>query len=296
VVVAAICLSLPLHLWLAVWLAGIVVQRPERVQPAVLVGEAQGVADAPPPGLPDAEPVTSEPVMAVPQASAAPEAAWQSPIVNQGAVVSAAAPAGPDSDAGAQATAAPGAGAIGRGVPGGTGGVGSTTFFGARGSGRRFVFLVDKSASMATDAKMRRATDELMRSLRALPDFTQFRVGLFDTDVRVFPPAGFARARPGDLDRLAAWLATAGPQGGTTPVVAFQRLLADGAPDAIFFLTDGEIAPSDPSAIVMAVTRPTGVVPVHCVAFGDRRAAEQLQSISRDTGGDFRFVPLEGRR
>ncbi|NBX12805.1 MAG: hypothetical protein EBR06_03145 [Acidimicrobiia bacterium] len=35
-------------------------------------------------------------------------------------------------------------------------------------------------------------------------------------------------------------------------------------------------------------------VPVHCVAFGDRDAATQLEAISRATGGQFRFVPISG--
>ncbi len=294
-VLAAVCLSLPLHLALALWLAGIVTHRPERLQPAVLVGEAQGVGEGPPAGS-SAPLERSEPAArsAMPKPQTAPEAAWQSPVVMQGAAIAARPSAGAASAS--QAVGAPGAGAIGTGVPGATGGVGSTTFFGTHGSGRRFVFLVDKSGSMASDGKMRRAADELMRSLRALPDYTQFRVGLFDTDVRVFPSAGYARARPADLDALAGWLSGAGSQGGTTPVPAFQRLLADGVPDAIFFLSDGEIAPSDPAEIVKVATQPAGTVPVHCVAFGDRRAATQLEAIANATGGDFRFVRLGGAR
>lgn len=295
VVVAAFCLSLPLHLLLAVWLAGIVTQRADRLQPAVLVGEAQGVGEAAPEGTSAPSEIVETATRAVlPQPDSGPVAAWQSPVVGQGAAIAArpsSAVAGPS-----QAVGAPGAGAIGSGVPGGTGGVGSTTFFGTHGSGRRFLFLVDKSGSMASDGKMQRAVDELMRSLRALPDYTQFRVGLFDTGLRVFPSAGYARARPGDLDTLGGWLSGVGAQGGTTPVPAFQRLLADGAPDAIFFLTDGEIAPSDPAEIVKVATQPAGAVPVHCVAFGDRGAATQLEAIAKATGGDFRFVRLGGAR
>ena len=292
VVIAALCLSLPLHLSLALWLSGIAVERPERTQPALLVEGAQGLAEVPP-GVALNAPVeaAASPPMDAPPPTA-PEAAWQAPAVASGAVRTPEGGVPGELVQEPMAAAAPSAAAV-RGAQG-TGGLGSTTFFGTSASGRRFAFIVDKSGSMASEGKMQRAADELLRSVRALPDFTQFRVCLFDTGTRTFPEAGWSRARPVQVDRLATWLGRVGPQGGTTPVVAFQGMVADGAPDAIFFLTDGEIAPADPAAIVQAVSRPTGVVPVHCVAFGDPKAAAQLEGIAKATGGDFRFVRLGG--
>jgi len=92
-----------------------------------------------------------------------------------------------------------------------------------------------------------------------------------------------------------AWLGGVRPYGGTTPVHAFEQVMTDAAPpDAIFFMTDGLIPAEDPAAIIKLVTVRGGVIPVHCVAFGDAEAARQLQMIAEATGGQYRFVPLEG--
>jgi len=193
---------------------------------------------------------------------------------------------------------APGSVAIGAG--GGTGGVATSTFFGARGSGRRFAFIVDKSGSMAgrgqgRPSKMDMAVAELLRSVVSLPDFAQFRICLFDTSANVYPERGYAKARAGETERLAGWIGGTPPFGGTMPKVAFDRIMGEGQPpDAIFFLTDGRIPEEDPDWISQRVVVRGRTVPVHCVAFGDRDAATQLEAISRATGGQFRFVPISG--
>jgi len=93
------------------------------------------------------------------------------------------------------------------------------------------------------------------------------------------------------------WLQAAVASGGTTPQVAFDRIMGDPTPpDAIFFLTDGRIPAEDPSWITQRVVVRGRMVPVHCIAFGDADAAQQLEPISKATGGQFRFVPLGSAR
>jgi len=296
VVLAALCLSLPLHLSLALWLSGVLVERPQRVQQAVLV-EAAGAGGAEQaPEEPEAAPT---PQAAPPLSLAAPvaeaDARWQAPEVATGAVLDAARPAVQAAPSFAdEAISAPGSAAIGAG--GGSGFAG-TTFFGARGTGKRFAFIVDKSGSMNAQGKMERAMRELARSVEALPDYAQFRVLLFDTQATTFPDRGFAKARESEVARLGRWLGDKLPVGGTTPMVAFDRVMGEATPpDAIFFMTDGEIGKDDPAAIIKRVSGRDGVVPVHCIAFGDARASAQLAEIARATGGQHRFVPLEAGR
>ena len=292
VVLAALCLSLPVHLSLALWLSGVLVERPERVQQAVLVEAAGTAAGEQAPAEPPEQ--APQPVPALPLATPAtvPEAAWQAPAVASGAVLDATRPSGPlGADFADAAVAAPGSAAIGAG--GGSGFAG-TTFFGARATGKRFAFIVDKSGSMNAQGKMERAMRELLRSVEALPDFAQFRVLLFDTQATVFPDRGFAKARESEVARLGRWLGDKPPVGGTTPMVAFERVMGEATPpDAIFFMTDGEIGKDDPAAIIRRVTGRDGAVPVHCIAFGDARASAQLAEIARATGGQHRFVSVE---
>ena len=297
VVLAALCLSLPLHLSLALWLSGILVERPARVEQAVLIegagaAGAQRVADEP---ASSPEPPPSTPALPMPVPVSAPDARWQLPEVATGAVLESSRLADRAVQTPAETpVASPGSSAI-SGTSGG--GFAGTTFFGTRGTGRRFAFIVDKSGSMNAPGKMERAMRELMRSVGALPDHAQFRVLLFDTRAVVFPDRGFARARESEVGRLDRWLGDKLPVGGTTPMVAFDRVMGEGTPpDAIFFMTDGEIGRDDPAAIIRRVGGRDGTVPVHCVAFGDPRASEQLAEIARATGGQHRFVPLEAGR
>ena len=293
VIVAALALSLPLHLLLALWLASVRVERPERVQQAVLVETVaptpgEDVGDGPPPAAPVPMPAMPLEVLTNPAidpvAMASMRDADSFAATNpRGAFDVSEAPA---LAPGASVVAAPGSGG---------GGMAATTFFGARASGKRFAFIVDKSGSMQAQEKMKQAVAELLRSVRALPDFAQFRVCFFDTSNTLFPDRGFRKARAADIEQLGAWIGGVRPYGGTTPMHAFEQVMTDATPpDAIFFMTDGLIPAEDPAAIIRLVTVRGGVIPVHCVAFGDPEAARQLQMIAEATGGQYRFVPLEG--
>lgn len=294
VIVAALALSLPLHLLLALWLASVRVERPERVQQAVLVetvaptpGEDAG--DGPPPAAPVPMPAMPMEAMSNPAIDPAAMAA-----VPEADAFAASNPQGAFDAAVAAPALAPGPSVVAASGSGG-GGLAATTFFGARASGKRFAFIVDKSGSMLAQNKMKQAIAELVRSVRALPDFAQFRVCFFDTSNMLFPDRGFRKARAADIDQFGAWIAGVRPFGGTTPMHAFERVMTDATPpDAIFFMTDGLIPAEDPAAIIKLVTVRGGVIPVHCVAFGDAEAARQLQMIAEATGGQYRFVPLEG--
>jgi hypothetical protein len=299
-VLAAICLSIPIHLALALWLSGILVASPAPVSQAVLVEaaapgtEMAGPQDQDPgPREMPAEPMQFQPAPQV-------ETGWErSPDVR----AAVGATQGVDAEGMSTESAGPsGPGALAIGSGGGAGGVATSTFFGARGSGRRFAFIVDKSGSMSgkgpgqvSQTRMQMALAELLRSVGVLPDFAQFRICLFDTSVLVYPEKGFAKARAGEADRLGRWLQDAIPRGGTTPQIAFERIMGEGTPpDAIFFLTDGSIPAEDPAWISQRVVARGRTVPVHCIAFGDMAAAQQLEAISKATGGQFRFIGAGG--
>jgi hypothetical protein len=299
-VLAAICLSIPIHLALALWLSGILVASPAPVSQAVLVEAAMPGAEAA--GPQDQEPgpreMPSEPLEFAPAPQV--QTGWEhSPDPQAASGVA----AGVDAEGmSTDATGPSGPGALAIGSGGGTGGVATSTFFGARGSGRRFAFIVDKSGSMSgrgpgrpDETRMQMALAELLRSVGVLPDFAQFRVCLFDTSLMIYPEKGFAKARAGETDRLGRWLQEAIPRGGTTPQVAFERIMGEGTPpDAIFFLTDGSIPAEDPAWIAQRVVSRGRTVPVHCIAFGDMGAAQQLEAISKATGGQFRLVGAGG--
>jgi len=295
VLLASLALSIPLHLGLALWLEGFVVNAPLPTQQAVLIETTSlmsGVdAQEPAPVL---QPVS---MPALPMESAQPQPMqWQTSAIagsNDATQASAFTTAG---EVDAVPSLAPSVSSISASGAAG-GGIASTTFFGARATGKRFAFVVDKSGSMNSNSKMHLAVQELLRSVQALPDFAQFRICFFDTSNIVFPERGFRKARAADVQQLASWVTGIRPTGGTMPKVAFDQVMSDGSlPDAIFFMTDGQIPAEDPAWIVRRVTLVNGCIPVNCVAFGDPAAAQQLQMIANATGGQFRFVPVGGGR
>jgi len=177
-------------------------------------------------------------------------------------------------------------------------GTGGTTFFGVSARGRRIGYVVDVSASMEGGGRLWVALDELKRSLSALPDHTWFHVALFSNDVVVpsFQP-GWLRATDENLERMTGWLdREVSTGGGTRPGGAFQRLFGlDPPPDAIFFLTDGEVPPDTPSLVQRLNQRLQRAV-VNTVAFGSEAGRAPLERIASDSSGAFRFVPVGGRR
>jgi len=177
-------------------------------------------------------------------------------------------------------------------------GTGGTTFFGVSARGRRIGYVVDVSASMEGGGRLWVAIDELKRSLSALPDHTWFHVALFSNDV-VVPTfqRGWLRATDENLQRITQWLdREVSTGGGTRPGGAFQRLFGlDPPPDAIFFLTDGEVPPDTPSLVQRLNQRLQRAV-VNTVAFGSEAGRAPLERIARDSDGVFRFVPVGGGR
>jgi hypothetical protein len=177
-------------------------------------------------------------------------------------------------------------------------GTGGTTFFGVSARGRRIGYVVDVSASMESGGRLWLALGELKRSLAGLPDYAWFYVALFSGEV-IVPPfqRSWQRAVPGELARIEAWIdRDVSTGGGTRPGPAFERLFSlDPKPDAIFFLTDGEV-PADTPALVRRLNDRIRPTVINTVAFGTEAGRTALEEIARDSDGIFRFVPTGPRR
>ena len=127
-------------------------------------------------------------------------------------------------------------------------GAATTAFFGQQASGRRFAFILDMSGSMA-GPRWTACTRELVASLQALTSQAQFFVVLFSS--RVAEPPGQSGWTDASTDNIASvinWVSSIHPDGGTYPKPAFERVFSlGGKPDAVYFLTDGELYGFDAS-------------------------------------------------
>jgi len=166
---------------------------------------------------------------------------------------------------------------------------GETTFFGLRGQGRRFSWVVDCSGSMQ-GPPLERARQELLKSLRKLPQGLEFQVIFFDDLPYSYPAGGFAEMDPTSLAEAAAFISGIQGGGGTNVLQAMRQVFSQRTrPDTAFLLTDGEFDPETPEFIQ---SRNSGAkVRINTVAFVDRAGEPLLRRIASENRGDFRFVP-----
>lgn len=195
-------------------------------------------------------------------------------------------------------------------VAGANGGRGQASFFGTQATGNRFVYVLDVSGSMnqGNGRRLRRAVNELLRSIDQLHEDQLFYVLLFANATRqMFDEDALVPtmlpATTENKTRVREWITQVKANGGTHP----QRALHVGlnlTPSAVFFLSDGKF--NKPKATgffggeaidaktVVARTNP-GNIPVHTIAFEEPSSRKNMNEISEMTGGDFRFVLRSGR-
>ena len=177
-----------------------------------------------------------------------------------------------------------------------SGGGSGTSFFGVSSKGTSFAYIVDKSGSMSDGIKMAVAKREMVRSIQRLPDYAQFYIVMFSSDIQM--PSfqdGWMRARKSMISRVIRWLNNeVDPRGGTDPRTAFLQVFSlKTRPDVIFFLTDGEI--TNFTALELAAMNKRGKkVVINTIAFGDPSSQDLLKDIAAQSGGVYRFVPANG--
>ena len=173
----------------------------------------------------------------------------------------------------------------------------ATGIFGLEARGSRFVYVFDRSASMAEPAgrPLARAKDELVRSIEQLGDVQQFYVIFYNDRMQLFTAAA-ARGRlvfATDENRRSArrFIESVRADGGTRhaePLLAALRL----SPDAIFMLTDGQegddLTEDELRRILAAVGRTRCMV----VQFGGDgvERSPRLARLAAESGGSYKLV------
>ncbi|MFM7251287.1 MAG: hypothetical protein ACKO5R_15445 [Planctomycetaceae bacterium] len=174
-----------------------------------------------------------------------------------------------------------------------------TGIFGLETRGNRFVYVFDRSASMADpDGRpLAAAKRELLRSLDELGDVQQFHVIFYNDRHQVFTPEG-GRGRAvfaTEANRRAArrFVESVRPAGGTRhaePLAAAFQL----APDAVFLLTDADAGDDLEPAEIERLVRLADGARCMVVQFGDGdRRSPGLADMAARCGGEYRVVSLE---
>ncbi|MEM1185571.1 MAG: vWA domain-containing protein [Planctomycetota bacterium] len=177
----------------------------------------------------------------------------------------------------------------------GGGSLGGASFFGLAASGTRFAYIVDVSSSMRDDNKMEITRAELVRSIDALAENSEYLIVLYSNEAA---PLGGRRAykdaTTAGKRRTREQIAEIYPSGGTHPLPAFELLYAmRSKPDAIYFMTDGRFDAVVPGEVASLNRRHR--IPVHTILFGEpststvirEQVRDLMKQIARQSGGNF---------
>lgn len=174
-----------------------------------------------------------------------------------------------------------------------------TGIFGAEARGNRFVYVFDRSASMAEPEgrPLAVAKGELLRSIEDLGEVQQLSLVFYNERVQMFSPPG-TRGRlvfATDENRRAAarFIGSVRATGGTRHADALAAAFRLD-PDVVFLLTDADAKDDLDAAEVARLERLAGGTRLLVVQFGDdARRSPGLEGLAERCGGNYRVMSLE---
>jgi hypothetical protein len=172
---------------------------------------------------------------------------------------------------------------------GGSGGSGGTSFFGLEARGSRFAYIIDVSGSM-DGSRLDELKEQLTKSVNSLAENFSFMISVYSSDASAL---GNRRAWTFGDDKGKKWargeIYRLSAAGATNPLNSFKMVYElRPRPDAIYFLTDGEIPPDQAEQVL--VLNKEFRVPVHCVCLESNEGEQVLKRIARESGGTYKFV------
>ena len=185
--------------------------------------------------------------------------------------------------------------------PDSTGKVGgkiTTEIFGVKGTGSRFVYVIDRSESMAGYGyrPMLAARQQMWASLVSLHKNHQFQIVFYNNDVKIFngrPRLYFATDEI--REEAKAFIERTRPEGGTDHMTALKQAFEFG-PDVIFFLTDAEGGFSD-SDLREINRRNRSAAIINAIEFGERPSRNRsLEAVANSSGGQYIFKNINTLR
>ena len=183
----------------------------------------------------------------------------------------------------------------GGGIGNGLGGKVKVDFFGTEGTGSKFVYVFDRSASMNDygGRPLRAAKEQLLRSLEPLTDFQQFNIIFYNEDFTVWRPRELPFATEPNKESAATFVRGKIATGGTkhyAPLIAAIKL----NPDVIFFLTDGEEKDAlNPGQLADIRRINRNGIQINAIQFGvgtERTDRSFLRSLAAQNQGQHRYI------
>ncbi len=174
------------------------------------------------------------------------------------------------------------------------GGAARTEVFGLPGEGFKFVYVFDSSTSMSGQ-RLKAAKRELLASLESLERTHQFQIIFYNSTPTIFSPTG-AQGRlvfATELNKKAARDYIEKIEAANTTRHEPALMIATRMqPDVIFFLTDGDFPPLEPSELRRVTRSNRGSASIHVIQFGDGAAPvgnNWLKQLASKNRGRYNF-------
>lgn len=167
-------------------------------------------------------------------------------------------------------------------------------FFGIPATGEHIGFVIDRSSSMESGNRLKRANKELLRAISNLQVTTKVSVVYYGSHAETNKEFTAFEPTKDRIEGLARWSASIKPFGGTDPVPAI-KIISRYDCDQVFILSDGEFLPQ---AVTQIAAENHKRVPINTVSLrGDSRS---LKQIAAQNNGTFRssknWVPPAANR
>ncbi len=180
------------------------------------------------------------------------------------------------------------------GAPGELGESATASVFGVEGTGTRFVYLFDRSASM-NGAPLSAAKQEFVESIASLDEVHQFQIIFFNTGAQPFTIDGRQRiafATEQNKRMANRLLGGVTAYGGTDRLLALENAIRLG-PDVIFFLTDADdpMSAADLAKVAALNRRYNATICTIEFGRGPRHGRQNfLRQLATSTGGQYGYV------
>lgn len=174
----------------------------------------------------------------------------------------------------------------------------TVSLFGISGTGTRFVYVFDRSISMA-GPPLRVAKQQLIASLESLDSVHQFQIVFFNHEPQAWDLTGGQNriAFASDTNKRLAekFIRNVSATGGTFRRTALQLALRI-RPDVIFFLTDTDdpMAADDLADAIGRARRDT--ISINTIEYGNGESSADgnfLVQLARETGGNYVYVDTQ---
>ena len=184
------------------------------------------------------------------------------------------------------------------------GGKVTTEVFGVKGTGSRFVYVFDRSASMEDlgGKPLRAAKRQLLESLDSLGELHQFQIIFYNNDTKMFRgdrgAANLAFANELNKSRAQRFVTSIRGEGGTDHVSALKLALSLG-PDVVFLLTDAEGGFTTADLIDIGGWNRSGAV-INAIQFGigngRGNTENSLRAVARESRGQYIYKDVRSFR